>query len=70
MRLFLAVPLNYNNVKEANIPALVAFSVSIVILFFVLIACLISALHKVNEGCVGVYFKNGALLNTYANPGN
>ena len=37
---------------------------------FVGLACCISALHRVREGHVGVYFKHGALLQDISQPGN
>ena len=36
---------------------------------FLLIACLIVAIHRVQEGHVGVYYKNGALMADFTNPG-
>ncbi len=36
---------------------------------FIFLACVISALHSVSEGCVGVYFKHGALLEDVTGPG-
>ncbi len=35
----------------------------------VLSACLISSAHLVHEGCVSVYFVNGALQDEYGEPG-
>ena len=40
-----------------------------VIAVFVLIACLVNSVHRVNEGNVGVYFRSGALLDSLAGPG-
>ena len=36
---------------------------------FVTVACVIAAIHRVEEGSVGVYFKNGALLDDVSPPG-
>jgi len=36
---------------------------------FIGLACMIAALHRVREGYVGVYFKNGALLEDISQPG-
>ena len=33
------------------------------------LACVISALHRIKEGHVGVYYKNGALLEDISQPG-
>lgn len=55
--------------KEENIPWIVTGSIAGVILLFVLVACLITAIHRIQEGHVGVYFKNGALLESVTDPG-
>ena len=35
----------------------------------VFVACLVSSVHKINEGNVGIYFKHGALLDSFTYPG-
>ena len=35
----------------------------------VTITLIASSVHQVNEGNVGIYFKNGALMETYSMPG-
>ncbi|TRY77064.1 hypothetical protein TCAL_08349 [Tigriopus californicus] len=55
--------------KEENIPWIVTGSIAGLVLLFVLVACLITAIHRIPEGHVGVYFKNGALLESVTDPG-
>ena len=52
-------------------PKCVAFFVlsALVVVFAVTVSCLVASIHKVNEGKVGIYIKNGALLDAYTNPG-
>jgi hypothetical protein len=55
--------------REVNIPILVTLLIGGLIAIFILIACLISAIHRVHEGHVGLYFRNGALLDEVSDPG-
>ncbi len=41
----------------------------VVVLIGILIAVLVSSIHKINEGHVGVYFRHGALQPDITNPG-
>ena len=43
--------------------------ISSVIGLFVVIACLISSVHRVHEGNVALYYRYGALLPDYTGPG-
>ncbi len=43
--------------RHVNVPVLVASVLLCVAVFFVLLACVINGLHRVDEGHVGVYFK-------------
>ena len=74
----------YNNVgdveKLGNTPMKGPFAklsmgslVSLVLLsvacIFLLGACLIVAIHRIHEGHVGVYYRNGRLINDVSGPG-
>lgn len=55
--------------SEKNVPLLVAATILGLIGGFVLLAAIVTAIHRIHEGCVGLYFKNGALLDAYSPPG-
>ncbi len=55
--------------SESNIPCLVTVSLLAIIAAFVLLAAVVTAVHRIHEGCVGLYFKNGALLDDHTGPG-
>lgn len=56
-------PLCNTKVKIWSVLAVIAVIVS------VLIACIASSVHKIDEGNVGIYFKHGALLDGLTHPG-
>ena len=41
----------------------------VVVIVAILIAVLVNSVHVVREGFVGIYFRNGALMDTYSLPG-
>lgn len=45
--------------SDSAVPILISAIIGGIVALFVFIACLVVALHRVHEGCVGVYFKNG-----------
>ena len=40
-----------------------------VVAIFISIACLVNSVHRVQEGNIAIYFKNGALLREISEPG-
>ena len=56
----------FSNISIGSVITLIAIFVTGI---FLLAACLIVAIHRVQEGHVGVYYKNGALQNETTDPG-
>ena len=55
---------------KLSIGSLVSFLVIAVASIFLLGACLIVAIHRIEEGHVGVYYRNGRLIDAISDPGN
>lgn len=54
---------------KLSIGSLITLIFIFVVGVFLLAACLIVAIHRVQEGYVGVYYKNGALVDDISDPG-
>ena len=54
---------------QLSVSAIIFLGILAVIGVFVIIACLISSIHRVEEGSVALYFRNGALQPEFAGPG-
>ena len=55
---------------KLSIGTLVSFIVLGVASVFLLGACLIVAIHRIQEGHVGLYYRNGRLIDATSGPGN
>ena len=56
----------FSGMGLATVVTLVVGGLSIL---FLVLACLIVAVHRVQEGHLGVYYKNGALMSETSSPG-
>ena len=56
--------------SKISIGTLITLLCIFVASIFLLSACLIVAIHRVQEGHAGLYYKNGALLDEITEPGN
>ena len=54
---------------QLSVSAIIFLGILAVIGVFVILACLISSIHRVEEGSVALYFRNGALQPEFAGPG-
>ena len=54
---------------KLSIANLVSLILASVVAIFLLGACLIVAIHRVQEGHVGVYYRNGRLIDDISDPG-
>ena len=54
---------------QLSVTAIIFLGLLVVIGIFVIIAVLISSIHRVEEGSVALYFQNGALLREFSGPG-
>ena len=52
-----------------SVPVIIFLGILSVIGIFVIIAALISSIHRVHEGNVALYYRNGALLPDHSGPG-
>ena len=52
-----------------SVPVIIFLGILSVIGIFIIIAALISSIHRVHEGNVALYYRNGALLPDYSGPG-
>ena len=52
-----------------SVPVIIFLGILSVIGVFVIIAALVSSIHRVHEGNVALYYRNGALLPDYSGPG-
>ena len=52
-----------------SVPVIIFLGILTVVGIFVIIASLISSVHRVQEGNVALYYRNGALLPDYSGPG-
>jgi len=55
--------------KGKNLALVVGAALACLVLVMVSSACLISSLHTIDEGCVGVYFISGRLDDEASQPG-
>ena len=55
---------------KLSIASLVSMILISVAGLFLLGACLIVAIHRIQEGHVGVYYRNGRLIDDISDPGN
>ena len=54
---------------QLSVSAIIFLGILAVIGVFVVIAILLSSIHRVEEGSVALYFQNGALLSQFSGPG-
>ena len=54
---------------QLSVSAIIFLGILAVIAVFVVIAILLSSIHRVEEGSVALYFQNGALLSQFSGPG-
>ena len=52
-----------------SVPVIIFLGILSVVGIFIIIAALISSIHRVHEGNVALYYRNGALLPDYSGPG-
>ena len=55
--------------SQLSVSAIIFLGILVVIGIFVTIACLLSSIHRVEEGSVALYFRNGALQPEFSGPG-
>jgi len=60
---------DHGSSSALSVPVIIFLGILTVIGIFVLVACLLSSIHRVQEGNVALYYRNGALLSTYSGPG-
>merc|ERR1712001_764121 len=54
---------------QLSVSAIIFIGLLVVIGVFVIIAVLLSSIHRVEEGNVALYFQNGALQREFSGPG-